>query len=109
MTLKDKLNNYNIENCKTVLLLIGGNDADNGKHLDTFCGDYISLLESLVEDHRRIIVSGLLPRRGMDHKPYNKQLKSVCDENFIVFVNNFDSFLESGKLSQTYYRHDNVH
>ena len=105
--LQDKLSNYNIENCKTVLLHIGGNDADNGKDLDTFCDDYISLLESLVEDDRRIIISGLLPRRGMDLEPYDVQLKLVCDEILIDFVNHFDSFLESGKLSQTFYRHAN--
>ena len=109
VTLKDKLTNCNIENCKTVILHIGGNDADNGKDLDTFCDDYISLLESLVEDGRRIIVSGLLPRRGIDLEPYNEQLKSLCDENNIDFVNHFDSFLESRKLTQTYYRHDKVH
>ena len=109
VTLKDKLSNYNIENCKTVILHIGGNDADNGKDLDTFCDDYISLLESLAEDDRHIIVSGLVPRRGIDLEPYNEQLKSLCDENNIDFVNHFDSFLESGKLQHSYYRHDKVH
>ena len=110
MTLKDELSNYNIENCKNVILHISSNDADNGKDSDTFCDDYISLLESLVEDDRRIIIFGLLPRRGMDLEPYIiKKLKSVFDENNIDFVNHFDSFLESGKLSQTYYRHDKVY
>ena len=66
MTLKYKLTNYNIENCKNVILHIGGTDAENVKDLDTFCDDYISLLESLVEDDRFTIVSGLLPRRGID-------------------------------------------
>ena len=56
-----------------------------------------------------IIVSGLLPRRGIDLEPYNEQLNSLCDENNIDFVSHFDSFLESGKLPQTYYRHDKVH
>ena len=50
VTLTDKLSSHNLEKCKTVILHVGGNDADDGKDLNTFCEDYISLLESLVEN-----------------------------------------------------------
>ena len=110
VTLKDKLSSYNLEKCKIVILHVGGNDADDGKDLNTFCEDYISLLESLVENDRRIIVSGLLPRKGKDLEPYNEKLKSLCEENNIDFVNNYDSFLlASGELPATYYRYDKIH
>ena len=109
-TLKDKLSAYNIEKCKTVILHVGGNDAHDGKDLNTFCDDYISLLESLIDEDRRIIVSGLLPRKGIDLEPYNEKLKSLCEENNIDFVDNFDSFfLASGELPTTYYRYDKIH
>lgn len=68
-TLKTKLENYNLENCKTIILQVGGNDADNEDDLDTFHENYVSLLDSLVSDERRIIVSGLLPRKLVDLGP----------------------------------------
>ena len=50
----------------------------------------LSLLDSLAHEDRRIIVSGLLPRKGANIEPYNEQLKSLCEENDIEFYNNFD-------------------
>ena len=109
-TLKSKISAYNIEKCKTVIVHVGSNDADNGKDLDDFYDDYSSLLDSLAHEDRRIIVSGLLPRKGANIKPYNEQLKSLCEENDIEFYNNFDSFLfASGELPKTYFKRDKIH
>ena len=36
-SLKSKLSEYNLDQCKTVLLLVVGNDADNGMNRATFC------------------------------------------------------------------------
>ena len=33
-TLKERLERFDINNCKTIILHVGGNDADNGKDLD---------------------------------------------------------------------------
>ena len=46
-TLKEKLCAYNLDNCKTIIVHVGGNDADDGNDLETVCDDFISLLESL--------------------------------------------------------------
>ena len=42
-SLKSKLSQYNLDQCKTVLLLIGGNDADNGMDLETFAKNMMHL------------------------------------------------------------------
>ena len=68
-TLKDKIKKYNIDECKTIILHVGGNDADQGVDIDSFCDNYIALLESLASDDRRIIVSGLLPRKTANLEP----------------------------------------
>ena len=39
---------------------------DNGVSLDTFSENYVTLLNSISEDNRRTIVSGLLPRKSVD-------------------------------------------
>ena len=109
-TLKEKLCAYNLDNCKTIIVHVGGNDADDSKDLETFCDDFISLLESLTDKDRRIIVSGLLPRKNIDLKPYNEKLKSLCEKMNIDFTNNFDSFLfASGEIPAAYFARDKIH
>ena len=62
--LENKLhvNNNNIERCKTIIIHVGGNDADQGVDLEKFIESYSSLLDDLVSKNHRLIVSGLLPR-----------------------------------------------
>ena len=109
-TLNSKLKQYDLENCTTIILHVGGNDADNGIDLDSFQDDYIDLMDSLASDDRRLIVSGLLPRETVDLAPYNRQLKLLCDENHVDFIDHYDSFLlASGELPTSYYHRDKVH
>ena len=42
--LERKLNNYNIDKCKTIVIHVGGNDADQGVDIETFTESYSSLL-----------------------------------------------------------------
>lgn len=74
-TLGEKICKYDISSCKTIILHVGGNDADSGVDLTTFSENYVSLLNSLDADNRRIVVSGLLPRGSADLRPYNQKLK----------------------------------
>lgn len=107
---KTKLGEFDIENCKTIILHVGGNDADNGTDPEDFCDSYISLLDNLVADDRRIIVSGLLPRQGVDLEPFNNKLKALCAENDIEYVDHFDSFLlASGEMAEMYFFRDRTH
>ena len=109
-SLARRLDHYNIDNCKTVILHVGGNDADDGVDLDTFCDNYTTLLSDLNSDDRTIIVSGLLPRGSVDLEPYNERLRTLCMENDIAFVDHFDGFLlASGELPATYYMKDKTH
>lgn len=110
VTLKEKLSKYDIDNCKTIILHVGGNDADNGTDLDTFSENYQSLLDDLKPDERNVIVSGLLPRESVDLEPYNERLKLLCADYDIKFVDHFDQFLlASGELPDTYFHTDKTH
>ena len=82
---------------------VGGNDADNGADLDTFSDNYVTLLNSLSDENRRIVVFGLLPRESVDLKPYN-------DENEFEFIDNYDNFLlASGEMSASYFQRGKLH
>ena len=107
--LEKKLADYNIDECKTIILHVGGNDADEGVDLDKFSKSYVSLLNSISAENRRIIVSGLLPRKSVDLKPYNDILKTICNQNDIEFIDNYDSFLlASCEMLSTFFDHDKL-
>ena len=84
--LENKLNNYNIERCKTIIIHVGGNDADQGVDLKTFTESYSSLLDNLASENRRLIVSGLLPRESVNLDSYNKCLKTLCATKDVEFI-----------------------
>ena len=55
-------------------------------------------------------MSELLPREVVDFKPYNKTLKSLCSDNAVEFVENYDSFLlANGQLVDSFYLKDKLH
>ena len=70
-TIDESLSKYDITSCKTIILHVGGNDADKGVDLSTFSKNYVSLLTKLASENLRIIVSGLLPRESVDLKQPN--------------------------------------
>ncbi len=109
-SLSAELFDMNIEQCKTIILHAGGNDADEGTDLDTFVERYRSLVIGLTSPDRRIIVSVLLPRKSVDLKPYDDRLKSLSVEYGIEYVSNYDSFLfASGEMPTMFYLRDKLH
>ena len=109
-SLKSKQSEYNLDNCKTIILQVGGNDADDGTDLKTFSIQYEQLLQSLTENDHRVIVYGLLPRETVDLRPYNDKLKQVCNTCEVEFIENYDTFLlASGELPDSYYQRDKLH
>ena len=110
-TLKDKIIDLNIDKCETIILYVGGNDADHGDDLETFRENYEELIDMVAADgSRRVIVSELLPRETVDLKSYNETLKSLCADNAVEFVENYDSFLlANGQLVDSFYLKDKLH
>ena len=92
-TIKSKLSEYNLDNCKTIILLVGGNDAENGTDLETFAEKYELLLNSLLADDHRVIVVGLLPRETVDLSAFNNRLRQLCDACDVEFVETYQNFL----------------
>ena len=109
-SLKSKLSEYNLDQCKTVLLFVGGNDADNGTDIETFAEKYETLITDLMTHDRRVIVVGLLPRTTVDLNPFNDRLKTLCEAYGVEFIDNYKSFLlASGEIPDSYFQSDKVH
>ena len=109
-TLDSKLSEYDLKQCETIVLHVGGNDADNGTDIETFAEQYESLLTEHMSNNRRVIVSGLLPRKTVDLSPYNDRLKSLCEAYEIDYIDNYGDFLHaSGDIPDSYYMRDKIH
>ncbi|MEW8547186.1 MAG: GDSL-type esterase/lipase family protein, partial [Candidatus Thiodiazotropha sp.] len=109
-TLRRRLLEFNIDRCQTIIIHVGGNDADQGCDLDTFSDDYFSLLDSLSSGSRRLIVSGLLPRETVDLEPFNQRLKSLCEDYDIEFVDHYHGFLlGTGEMLDSCFQRDMTH
>lgn len=108
--MKSRLDNLDIQNCKTLTIHVGGNDASDSEELDTLRDKYETLLESVSDGNRRVLVSELLPRGDVDLEPYNEELRSLCVDNAVEFVENFNGFLlATGELPDTFFYTDKVH
>ena len=92
------------------MLHVGGNDADNGTDIETFAEQYESLLTELMSNNRRVIVSGLLPRKTVDLSLYNDRLKSLCEAYEIDYIDNYGDFLlAAGDIPDSYFMRDKIH
>ena len=85
-TLQNKLKQFNLDKCETIIIHVGGNDADQGIDLDNFSDNYSSLLNDLSTENRQIIVSGLLPKESVNLGPYNECLKTLCEALLIIMT-----------------------
>ena len=109
-SLQSKLRQFNIDKCETIIIHVGGNDADQGIDLDKFSDSYTSLINDLTSENRHIIVSGLLPRASVNLNPYNERLRTMCEDQGIDFVDSYNGFLlASGDLADSYFHRDKVH
>ena len=74
----------------TIMGQVGGNDADDGSDMETFCDDFISLSECLADKDRRITVSGLLPRKtyNLNHTMRNSNLyvKKITSNSQTILI-----------------------
>ena len=94
---------------ETIVLHIGGHDVDAKVGPTEFKHKYQSLLSSLADKNCKILISGLLPRRGTNMKPYNSILNELSSQFKAQFIDNHDSFIMAlGKLHFEYYQADRV-
>ena len=108
-TLKENITKMDLSRYEKIVLHIGGHDVDAKVGPTEFKHKYQSLLNSLADKNCKILISGLLPRRGTNMKPYNSILNDLSSQFKAQFIDNHDSFImASGKLPFEYYQADRV-
>ena len=108
-TLEEKLSHMDLSRYENIVLHIGGHDIDARINHSEFKQKYTSLLESLSDKNCKIVISGLLPRKRINMRPYNIILKELSTQYEVSFIDNHDSFiLASGDLPFEYFQDDKV-
>ena len=74
-TLEENRNKMDLSRYDKIALNIRGHDVDAKVGPAEFKLKYQSLLNSLTDKNCKLFISGLLPRRGINMKPYNSILK----------------------------------
>ena len=107
--LKQKLSTMDLSCYDKVVLHVGGNDVEAKVSPTEFKRKYQSLLKSVANNKSELFISGLLPRKGLNMKPFNNILKDLSSEVNATFIDNHDSFvMASGELPFEYFQADRV-
>ena len=108
-TLEEKLSHMDLSRYENIVLHIRGHDIDARINHSEFKHKYTSLLESLSDKKCKVVISGLLPRKRINMKPYNIILKELSTQFDASFIDNHDSFiLASGDLPFESFQDDKV-
>ena len=107
--LKTEMTKMDLSRYQNLILHVGGHDIDANISQTAFKEKYSALLNSVNNNSRKVFVSGLLPRRGINVKPFNSILKDLCRSVQAEFVDNHDSFvMASGEIPFDFFFPDKV-
>ena len=77
---EQKLSTMDLSCYDKVVLHVGGNDVEAKVSPTEFKRKYQSLLKSVANKKSELFISGLLPRKGLNMKPFNNILKDLSSE-----------------------------
>ena len=107
--LKHELAKMDLSRYENIVLHVGGHDIDANISQTAFREKYSSLLNSLNFENCKLFVSGILPRRGINVKPFNTILSDLCRLMKTEYVDNHDSFvMASGEIPFDFFFPDKV-
>ena len=101
--------NIDVSPYHTVVIHVGGNDAEDGKDKGQFISIYEELIRYLKSNGCQVVVSGILPRKNSDIRPYNNVLQQLCRDENIDFVSHIDIFMTKYGITRKLFRNDLTH
>ncbi|CAG2204011.1 unnamed protein product [Mytilus edulis] len=109
----DVLQKKDMSTYRTIIIHIGGNDLDNGDNLQSIRDNYEALLYLLnfkCHPHCKFVVSGILPRKGLNMHNPNEMLKDLCEQFNLQFIDHTNMFYDKNyNLSYSFFHHDGIH
>lgn len=102
--------NIDLSKYHTVIVHVGGNDADRRKDVRQFTSIYDDLIAHLQRNQCLVYVSEILPRATCDVTNFNNRLYELCHDRNVSFIANVEIFLNSeNNISKHLYWSDGVH
>ena len=92
LELRDKLKTMNLEPYEKIILHIAECDVTSGANIATVTSN----IHALVLDLRAkftVLMSCLLPRKVYDIKTFNSEIKQLCQEYDVEFIDHYESFV----------------
>ena len=111
-SLKKHIEDLDLTPFNSVILQIGGNDADRDIEIHDFNRNYMNIIQEIQKcnEVKHIVVGGIVPRTKKNTEKYNKELNSICRQENIDFVNHSENFLlKNGKIVNGLLYSDGVH
>ena len=99
--LREKLNAMNLEPYEKIVLHIGECDVSAGSDVETVSSNMHELLLDLRAKFT-VAVSGMLPMKGFNIKAFNSEIKKLCGEYDVEYIDHHDSFaMASGEVPRS--------
>ena len=93
----------NLEPYEKNILHIGQSDVTSGADVATVMSNMHTLLLDLRAKFT-VVVSGLLPRKGYDINAFNSEMKQLCQEYDVAFIDHYKSFvIASGEMPRSFF------
>ena len=105
--------NSDLTKYNQIIILVGGNDASEGRSLNQIQSDFESLLYAArycSPDTCKIMISGLPPRVDTRVKVINDLIIDLCEDFNIQYIPQYASFfLQNQDINLRLYNRDNIH
>ena len=105
--------NTDLTKYNQIIILVGGNDASDGRSLSQIRTDFESLLYAArycSPDTCKIIISGLPPRVDTRVKEINDLIIDLCDDFNLQYIPQYTSFfLQKQDINLSLYHRDKIH
>ena len=105
--LREKLSAMNLEPYEKIVLHIGECDVSAGSDVETVSSNMHELLLDLRAKFT-VAVSGKLPMKGFNIKAFNSEIKKLCGEYDVEYIDHHDSFvMASGEVPRSLFNGKN--
>ncbi|WAR01776.1 LOW QUALITY PROTEIN: hypothetical protein MAR_008334, partial [Mya arenaria] len=107
-----RLEKWEVDDLKNVILYIGGNDVSDGQDLREMYKQMKNGIESVQRrnPYCEMYVCTICPRADCDVSQANKMLAALCEETGAKLINTFNKFVfGDGSSIPEYYNHDGIH
>jgi len=112
-SITERIMNTDLTKYNQIIILVGGNDASDGRSLSQIRTDFESLLYAArycSPDTCKIIISGLPPRVDTRVKEINDLIIDLCEDFNLQYIPQYTSFfLQNQDINLSLYHRDKIH